>query len=64
MKYCVELDSGAMIYTASFINIGSDIRKLMGEGTHRQYGDRIRVILFFKNKESKLKIKCTSMKSK
>jgi hypothetical protein len=30
MKYAVEMGSGAMIYTPSFIKIGSGIQKLMG----------------------------------
>jgi hypothetical protein len=29
MKYIVEMGSGAMIYMPSFINIGSDIQKLI-----------------------------------
>jgi hypothetical protein len=32
MKYTVEMGSGAMTYTQSFINIGSGIQKLKGEG--------------------------------
>jgi hypothetical protein len=59
MKYAVEMDSGAMIYTPSFIKIGSGIQKLLGEDTqaHRQQGDLISLLSFFKNKESRLKIK-------
>jgi hypothetical protein len=30
MKYAVEMGSGAVIYTPSFIKIGSGIQKLMG----------------------------------
>jgi hypothetical protein len=30
MKYAVEMGSGAVICTPSFIKIGSDIQKLMG----------------------------------
>jgi hypothetical protein len=43
LKYAVEMGSGAMICIASFIKIGSSIRKLkMGESqTHRQHGDCI-----------------------
>jgi hypothetical protein len=60
MKYAVEMGSGAMIYVPSFITIGSGIRKLMGEGgghtqPHKQDGDRTSLLLFFENKESKLK---------
>jgi uncharacterized RmlC-like cupin family protein len=29
MKYTVEMGSGAMIYIPNFINIGSDIQKLI-----------------------------------
>jgi hypothetical protein len=47
-----------MIYIPSFIRIGSGIQKLIGRDTqtHRQYGDRISVLSFFLNKESKLKM--------
>jgi hypothetical protein len=31
MKYAVEMDSGLMIYIPSFIKIGSDIQKLIGD---------------------------------
>jgi hypothetical protein len=57
MKYPVEMGSGAMIYIPSFIKIDSSIRKLIGGNppTHRQHGDRIRLLSFFLNKESGLK---------
>jgi hypothetical protein len=42
MKYTVEKGSGTMIYLPSFIKIGSD--------THRQLGDLISLVLFFQNK--------------
>jgi hypothetical protein len=51
MKYSVEMSS-------SFTKIGSGIQKLI-EGdtqTHRQHGDRISLLYFFRNKESRLKI--------
>jgi hypothetical protein len=32
MKYAVEVGSGAMIYIASLIKVGSGIRKLPGGG--------------------------------
>jgi hypothetical protein len=32
MKYTVEMGSGAMLYISSFINIGSAIQTLRGEG--------------------------------
>jgi hypothetical protein len=55
MKYAIEVGSGVMIYIPSFIKIGPAIQKLIG-GAHRQYGDRISLLLFFQNKESRLKI--------
>jgi hypothetical protein len=36
MKYVVEMDSGALIYIPSFINIGSAIQKLIREYTDTQ----------------------------
>jgi hypothetical protein len=36
INYAVEMESGAMICIPSFINIGSDIQKSVGEGTHVQ----------------------------
>jgi hypothetical protein len=58
MKYAVEMGSGAVIYIISFVKIGSGIQKLMGGGggtqTHRQLGDGISLLLFIKNKESRL----------
>jgi hypothetical protein len=36
MKYTAEMGSVAMVYTPSFIETGSDIRKLMGGGIYRQ----------------------------
>jgi hypothetical protein len=59
MKYTVEMGSGALIYIQHFIKTGSGIKKLMGGGdtqTHRQQGDLICLLLFFQNKESRLKI--------
>jgi hypothetical protein len=56
MKYILEMSSGAMAYTTSFIKIGSGIQKLMGRGdsqTHRQHGDLLSLLLFFQNKESR-----------
>jgi hypothetical protein len=48
-----------MIYTPSFIKIGSGIQKLIGDDTqthkHRQHCDLISLLLFFQNKESRLK---------
>jgi hypothetical protein len=47
MKYAVEMGSGAMINIPSFIKIASAIQMLM-RGIHRQYGDIISLLLFFK----------------
>jgi hypothetical protein len=47
---------GAMIYIPSFIKIGSPIQKLTGERTDTQHGDRKSLLLFFQNKEGRLKI--------
>jgi hypothetical protein len=59
MKYADEMGSGAMIHIPNFIKSGSGVRKLMEGGdtqTHRQDGDRISLLSFFQNKESRLKI--------
>jgi hypothetical protein len=48
------MGSNAMIYIPSFIKIGSGIQKVIEE-THRQHGDLISLLLFFLNKESRLK---------
>jgi hypothetical protein len=53
MKYVVEMGSGAMIYTPSFINIGSGIPKLIG--VIHKHTDSME-ITFFQNKECKLKL--------
>jgi hypothetical protein len=62
MKYTVEMVSGGMIYVPSFIKIGSGVQKLLGEmhilihrHTHRQQGNLVSLLLFFQNKESRLK---------
>jgi hypothetical protein len=41
------MGSGAVILIPDFIKIGSGIQKLIG-GIHRQHGDRISLLLFFK----------------
>jgi hypothetical protein len=58
MKYAIEMGSGAMINIPCFIKIGSVIQKLIGRDTksHREHGDRISLLLYFQNKESRLKI--------
>jgi hypothetical protein len=49
MKYTVEMGSGAMIYTPSFIRIDSVIQKLIRGDSQipRQHGDVINLLLFF-----------------
>jgi hypothetical protein len=52
------MGSGAVIYIPSFIQIGSGVQKLVGDGdsqTHRRHGDLICLLLFFQNEESRLK---------
>jgi hypothetical protein len=59
MNYAIEMGSGALTFIPCFIKIGSGIQKLIRgihKQTHRQQGDLIRVLSFFQNKESKLKI--------
>jgi hypothetical protein len=59
MKYAVEMGSGVMIYRPTFIKIDLGIQKLRwGAGdsqAHRQRGDLTSLLLFFQNKESRLK---------
>jgi hypothetical protein len=54
MKSAFKMGSGAMIHMPSFIKIGLAIQKLIG-GIHRQHGNRINILLFFQNKESRLR---------
>jgi hypothetical protein len=46
MKYAVEMGSDAMLSMPSFLEIGSDIQKLIGgdSQTHRQRGDHISLL--------------------
>jgi hypothetical protein len=39
MKYVIEMGSGAMIYTPSFIKIGPGIQKLVGGGGIHSHTD-------------------------
>jgi hypothetical protein len=57
MKYAAEMGLGAMIYIPRFITIGSGIQKMITGDTftHRQHGDLLSLLLFFQNKESRLK---------
>jgi hypothetical protein len=58
MKYATEMGSGVMINIPGFIKIGSAIQKLIGRDikSQRRHGDRISLLLFFQNKQSRLKI--------
>jgi hypothetical protein len=63
MNYVVEIGSSAMICTRSFKKFGSAIQKLIGwihikrdRHAHRQQGYITSLPLFFRNKESRLKI--------
>jgi hypothetical protein len=49
LRNTLEMGSGAMIYMSCFIKTGSAIQKLIGVDTktHRQLGDRIRLLPFF-----------------
>jgi hypothetical protein len=54
MKYAVEMGSGDVIYTPTFIKTGSHIQKLMcGWDTQRDklYGDRVSLLLLFQSKK-------------
>jgi hypothetical protein len=53
MKYAVGTGSGDTIYIQTYINTGSGIQKLMG-GVHRQHGDIISPLSFFKIRELSL----------
>jgi hypothetical protein len=56
MNHAVEMGSGVMIYVPSFVKIGSAIQKLIWDTqAHRQHGDCISLLLFFQNKENRLK---------
>jgi hypothetical protein len=56
MKCAVEMGSGAMIYTQTFIKTGSGIQMFLGGGIHRQHGDLIGLLSFFKNMEIKVEL--------
>jgi hypothetical protein len=51
------MGSCAMIYIPSFIKIGSGIQIKWDTHTRRQQRDLISLLLFFQNKESRLKSK-------
>jgi hypothetical protein len=59
MKYAVEMGSDTTIHIPYFIKTGAGIQKLVmgGRDTHaqRQQGDVISLLLFFQNKERRLR---------
>jgi hypothetical protein len=58
MKYAIEKSLDGMIYIPNFMKTGSGIQKLLWSihiQKHRQRSDVISLLLFFKNKESRLK---------
>jgi hypothetical protein len=56
MKCAIGMVSGSMIYVLRFIKIGSGIQNLLS-GIHiqTQQGDLIKLVLYFVNKEGRLK---------
>jgi hypothetical protein len=53
MKYAAEMSSGDTVYIPSFIKIGSGTEKVLARA-HRQHCDRIILLSFYQNKESRL----------
>jgi hypothetical protein len=56
MKYAVEMYSDAMIYIPKFYKDRYRYSKVDREIHRHPYGDCISLLLFFQNKESRLKI--------
>jgi hypothetical protein len=60
MNYTTETSSGAIIYTQSYINIGSGIQKLIGVGEgHRHSGSKMILSAYLylcQNMESRINI--------
>jgi hypothetical protein len=63
MKYAFEMSSGTMTYVPNFINNPSGIQKLKEGGGHTytdiQNGDVIKLLLFFQDKEGRLRAQLT-----
>jgi hypothetical protein len=60
MNYIAEMSLGALIYVPNSVKIDSAIQKLIGGGgihvqTDTQQRDLISLILFYQNKESRIK---------
>jgi hypothetical protein len=54
MNYAVEMGSGAVIYSVSFMKIASRIQKFI-YGTHRNRAWKLHKLIFFQNEGSSLK---------
>jgi hypothetical protein len=54
MKYAVQMGLSVMMYIPNFAKIGSGIWKLIGSGIHRQNAERINLLSFIQNKESRV----------
>jgi hypothetical protein len=63
MNYAVEMGSDAMTYIQSFINWFSHSKDNKGGYIYTQQGDLISLLLFFLNKENRLKNKRRLMRS-
>jgi hypothetical protein len=64
VKYTVEMGSVTVIYIPDLVEIGTGIRKLIRRDSqiHSQHRDRISILLFFHNNESRLKNKLRRQK--
>jgi hypothetical protein len=51
MKYAVQIGSGVIIFTASFIKIGSSIQTLMGKDKKTYIKARAKTFLIFRKCE-------------
>lgn len=58
MIYDIDMTSGGTIYIPSFIHVGSDVRKLLGEGAHIHTDSKVisQAYIYFLNKENGLKM--------
>jgi hypothetical protein len=64
MKYGAKMDCGVMIYIPNFTKIRSGFQNLIGGiQIYRQYGYLISLLLFFKNKKRRRKIKSLSVRN-
>jgi hypothetical protein len=56
MRYTTEIGSGATIFVPTFVKTDSAIQKLTGEYKDRQHCDHISLLLFFQDKQNRLKM--------